>query len=202
MFARSIAACAVAIACAGNAVASNWAFSLFESDLRRRSNVESAGTVTTWQGSFGAAAERQLGHGVFAGVSLERRRDVFSERLGGRLCGPNRNTCFDTHRIEIVSKPVTLFVGGAREWKRATIFTTAGVRYVRPSVHDLSPPTTIPGVSFGASVWRRTSVEARAGAALRVAGRLGVFAERCRLFRSPTDWDPRWRTNAGLRFHW
>ena len=214
MLARRLVALIVTLACGVSASASErarrWTFSLFENDLSRRTNIESRPTenliersVTTWQGTWGVSAERRLTNRVVVGASLERRRDVFSLERGGRLCGPYHNTCFDWHRMEVVSKPATLFVRVAPEWsQRTAIFATAGIRYVAPRVRDLTPVYFVPAAYFGYAAQRRVSAEVRLGAALRLTHRVGVFAEGCRLLRSGADWDPRRRSNAGLRFDW
>jgi len=189
-----------------------WNVSVFESDASRRSsNVEPSSFLDsrissqkTWQGSLGLAGERRLTSFAFLGVSLERRRDVFAETRGGRLCGPVHNTCFDTHRLELVSKPVTVFGRiVSPEWnKRATMSGGLGVRYVAPRVRDLTPASSVPASWFGYAASRRMSAELRIGATFRVMRHLAVFADGCRLFRSGTDWDPRQRLNVGLRMSW
>jgi len=215
MAARIVLACFIAAWCNAGFAATRgavWSVSVFENDLSRRSgNVEASSFIDsrvssqkTFQGSLGLAIERRLTSFADLGVSLERRRDVFAEARGGRLCGPVHNTCFDTHRLELVSKPVSVFVRViAPEWKeRATVSGTVGVRYVVPRVRDLTPASSVPAYLFGVDASRRLSVEARLGATLRVLRKVSIFADSCRLLRSGTEWDPRRRFNAGLRMNW
>ena len=179
--------------------------SMYGSGVARRVRDETANgvfsSVRSWEGGSGIAFEQRLGHWFSIEVAAELRRDIVSVTSGGRLCGPFRNTCFDTHRMRVSSTPVVLTSRFSHSIaKNFSGWLLGSARYVpTPAVRDLTPQTAVPRGYFSVAVRSRVDPEFGAGAAVLVSRRFSVFAEGRRMLRHDAAWDPRHRINAGLR---
>jgi len=76
-----------------------------------------------------------------------------------------------------------------------------GIRYVpRPAVRDLTAVVAVPAEYFRFEAGERTDKEAGAGITLRLWGRTSVFGEERWLSGRGFQWDPKRRTNLGVRW--
>ncbi|HKS21327.1 MAG TPA: hypothetical protein VJZ76_00910 [Thermoanaerobaculia bacterium] len=183
--------------------AAQTSLSLYGSGIARRVRIEGTNTsypVQSWEGGAGVGVERRVGRHFSVELAAERRRDLTTVYNGGRLCGSFHNTCWETRRMEIISKPVVLTMRVPLQvMRRLTVFPSAGVRYVPlPSVHDLTRSGGVPG-NWKVTLERRITPEVGAGLAWRAWRRLSFFAERRTLRRAGAAWDPELRTNFGAQ---
>ena len=157
--------------------------------------------IRSWEGALGVAFEWPVHPQFSLEVAVERRRDIIAVTSGGRLCGPVRNTCFDTHRMEISSSAV--LVAGRIPWRlsdRIDGSTILGVRYVpRPTVKDLTPEYLVPRFFFGVDVEERINGDVGIAVAGRVTRRVSLFAEFRMLTGKGSAWDRDRRMNLGIR---
>ena len=118
------------------------------------------------------------------------------------MCGPFHNTCFDTHRMAVWSNPIVIM--GRIPFRlsdRVELSPALGIRYVpRPAVHDLTAAVAVPAGYFRFDAGERTDTEAGARITLRLCGRTSVFGEERWLSGRGSPWDPKWRTNWGVRW--
>jgi len=178
----------------------------FASGISRRSTYESPYSAATtgfrsnWAGAAGLGAEVRVRQHFSIELAVEKRRDVESVTLGGRLCGPYHNTCFATHRVLLSSTPISLLARYELPLRFSPI-ASAGVRYVpSPDVRDLSASRepAFP-LSFISPRPRRVSAEVSLGALWRMSRSVAVYAEARSLTRIEAEWDPKHRIQAGVR---
>src|SRR3954452_21309660 len=179
--------------------------SIFGSGIRRSSQPDSSrygkAQVASWQGFLGLAFQRRLSAAFEIEVAVERGRHVVPITAGGRICGLYHNTCFDTHRMAVLSTPITALGRYTYSSSRRLVpFASVGVRYVpAPAVQDITPERSVPRWYFTYAVKQRLTPEVGGGAMLRM-GKCGWLVGEVRVsVHRGVPWDPRRRGLIGFR---
>ena len=175
---------------------------LFASGVARHTRAESAlgyREAKHWEGAVGLGLQLSLLHHVFLEVAVERRRDVSFMTAGGRLCGPYRNTCFETHRILISSTPVVVLAHYRHDSARVGPIASIGIRLVpRPHERDLTVGQVPRSYFRLSSPPSRTTPEVGLGCQWIVSKGIVLYAEGRSLTHAGAVWDPRRRVQGGM----